>query len=74
MKKIAFIGIITSTLLVACSKVDVSPRSKAVATPEWAASAMIISDSGNGVGTSGNEGGGITDPNNDEDANGKKKN
>jgi len=75
MKKLFLIGfVIVAGLVVSCEKQDIKPiQCNHDETPTWEDRKSVSTVSS----TDGNEGdgngGGITDPNNDEDGNGRKK-
>lgn len=76
MKKLAVIAVVFGALFLgSCSKEDIRPNATEQSAPEWrkckdgAITTTAPQGDGGVVGTTG-----ITDPNNDEDGNGRKKN
>jgi len=72
MKKLFLIAVvIVGGLVVSCEKQDFKPRDcHKDNVPTWEDRKANVPGTGNGTVS---EGGGITDPNNDEDGNGRKK-
>lgn len=66
--------------LASCNKEEITPNAGEQAAPEWRRAAKcdgdgpIVSGGTHGQGGTSSPSGGITDPNNDEDSNGRKKN
>lgn len=76
MKKLAIITLVFGALFLgSCMKEDIRPNATEQDAPEWKKSrAGEATTTGTSGTTEGDTGSGITDPNNDEDSNGRKKN
>ncbi len=75
MKKVILIGfVVIGGLVVSCEKQDFKPRDcNHDDVPSWEERKGTTSSSSTGARPGEGDGGGITDPNNDEDGNGRKK-
>ncbi|MES2798823.1 MAG: hypothetical protein V4638_02300 [Bacteroidota bacterium] len=74
MKKLVYISfVILAVALSSCTKETIVPMSENAAVPQWKSAKTDTTPSFDPTTTTDDEGSGITDPNNDEDGNKKRR-